>query len=77
MERKEIIWLVSEISALLGDSLSTMQDNLYVWSKDSGDIILNTKKKEIQIVDRLDLDVKTYYALIGFASMKGIAINGL
>ena len=77
MERKEIIWIVSEISALLGDSLSTMQDNLYVWSKDSGDIILNTKKKEIQIVDRLDLDVKTYYALIGFASMKGMTITGL
>lgn len=77
MEKKEIIWLVSEISALLGDSLSTSQDYLYVWSKDSGDIILNTKKKEIEIVDRLDLDVKTYYALIGFASMKGMAITGL
>lgn len=77
MEKKEIIWLVSEISALLGDSLSTSQDYLYVWSKDSGDIILNTKKKEIEIVDCLDLDVKTYYALIGFASMKGISITGL
>ena len=77
MEKKEIIWLVSEISALLGDSLSTSQDYLYVWSKDSGDIILNTKKKEIEIVDRLDLDVKTYYALIGFASIKGMTITGL
>jgi hypothetical protein len=75
MVKKEIIWLVSEISAILGESISNTQENVYVWSKDSGDIILDTKKKEIKIVDRLDLDVKTYYAIIGFASIKGMIIT--
>jgi hypothetical protein len=75
MVKKEIIWLVSEISAILGESISNTQENVYVWSKDSGDIILDTKKKEIKIVDRLDLDVKTYYAIIGFASIKDMIIT--
>ncbi len=75
MVKKEIIWLVSEISAILGESISNTQENVYIWCKDSGDIILDTKKKEIKIVDRLDLDVKTYYAIIGFASIKDMIIT--
>lgn len=70
METKDIIWLVSEISALLGEGLATTQGDLYVWVS-KGEIVLDVNNKEIQFIDS-ELDLKTQYALIGLASLRGL-----
>lgn len=81
MKTNDIIWLVSSISAFLGEGLSTTQGELYVWDlKNSygeyeGEIVLDTKEKEIQFVDCSFLDTKTYYALVGLAHTNKLTTN--
>jgi hypothetical protein len=74
MKTNNIIWLVSEISAFLGEGLSTTQGELYVWGITKGEIVLDTKEKEIQFVD-CELDSKTYFAIVGLASSRGLTTN--
>jgi hypothetical protein len=77
MKTNDIIWLVSEISAFVGQGLSTTQGELYVWDlidkndKYKGEVVLDTKNKEIQFVD-YDLDTKTYFAIVGLAFSRGL-----
>ena len=77
MKTNDIIWLVSEISAFIGQGLSTTQGELYVWDVINkkgdydGEIVLNTKEKEIQFVD-CNLDTKTYFAIVGLASSRDL-----
>jgi hypothetical protein len=71
MKMTDTIWLVSEISAFLGEGLSTSQKNLFVWVTDKAEIVLDTDKKEIRFVD-CELDMKTYFAIVGLASSRGL-----
>ncbi len=81
MKTNDIIWLVSSISAFLGEGLSTTQGELYVWDlmnkqgEYEGEIVLNTNDKEIQFVDCSSLDTKTYYALVGLAHSNKLITN--
>ena len=75
----DIIWLVSKITYILGSSMTTEQGELYCWdmwtnNEYSGEIILDVKNREIQIVDCL-LDLKTNYALEGLASITGLKVE--
>ena len=75
----DIIWLVSKITYILGNSMTTEQGKLYSWDiwdnkKYAGEIILDAEKKEIQIIDCF-LDLKTNYALEGLASITGLKVE--
>jgi hypothetical protein len=73
MKTNDIIWAVAQISAFIGQGLSATQGELFVWDiinkkgDYEGEIVLDTKNKEIQFVD-CNLDTKTYFAIVGFAS---------
>ena len=81
MKTNDIIWLVSSISAFLGQGISLTQRELYVWDlmnnqgEYEGEIVLDTKEKEIQFVDCGHLDTKTYYALVGLAHTNKLVTN--
>jgi hypothetical protein len=75
----DIIWLVSKITHIVGESMTTQQGELYCWDfyqkDDESEIILDTEKREIQLVNCVSLDVKTYYALHGLASITGLKVE--
>jgi hypothetical protein len=75
----DIIWLVSKITYILGQSMTTEQGELYCWDfwdkDDESEIILDTKKREIQLVNCISLDIKTHYALVGLASITGLTVE--
>lgn len=75
MEINEIIWIVSEISVILEESLGSVQEDLYIWYKSGGEIILYSEKKEIELLNCIDLDIKTYYALTGLCKNKDIKLS--
>jgi hypothetical protein len=72
METNDLIWLISNISAIIGEGLGAIQKDLYVWYKDDAEIILNYDTKEIVFIDCFNLDYKTYYAIYGLAASKGL-----
>lgn len=77
MKTNDIIWLVSEISAFIGQGLSLTQGDKYVWDiinkkgDYAGEIVLDVKEKEIQFVDS-ELDTKTYFAIVGLAHSRNL-----
>lgn len=74
METNDLIWLISEISAVIGEGLGAIQKDLYVWYKDGGEIILNYETKEIEFINCLNLDFKTHYAICGLSSQRSIKL---
>lgn len=73
METNKIIDLVSQISAFLGEGLSTYMDGVYCWYK-QGEVVLHIENMEIQFVD-CELDMKTYFAIVGLAHTHGLTTN--
>ena len=45
------LWMVSNISAFIGEGISSSMDNLVVWYTDKGEIHLDTEKLEVGLVD--------------------------
>lgn len=74
MRTNDTIWLISEISAIIGEGIGSICDDLYVWYKDDCEIILNVTKQEIEFVNCLNLDFKTHYAICGLSSQRGIKL---
>jgi hypothetical protein len=75
MEDQQLIWLVSEISTILIESLGSTQDELYVWYKGDGEIILDTTNKELKLINCENLDIKTYYSIIGLCKIKELVLT--
>ena len=64
------LWMVSNISAFIGEGISSSMDNLVVWYTDKGEIHLDTEKLEVGLVD-CTMDLKTTYAIQGLAHSNG------
>lgn len=64
------LWMVSNISAFLGDGIATTGPNHISWFTDKGEILVKEKDSEIQFVD-CTLDMKTYFAIVGLAHSNG------
>ena len=75
MEDQQLIWLVSEISTILIESLGSTQDELYVWYKGDGEIILDTTNKELKLINCENLDIKTYYSIIGLCKIRELILT--
>ena len=75
MENQQLIWLVSEISTILIESLGSTQDELYVWYKGDGEIILDTKNKELKLINCENLDIKTYYSIIELCKIRELILT--
>ncbi len=75
MENQQLIWLVSEISTILIESLGSTQDELYVWYKGDGEIILDTTNKELKLINCENLDIKTYYSIIGLCKIRELILT--
>jgi hypothetical protein len=77
MKNKEIIEVVSFISAMTGQSYDTIHSDLSImdWIIGDGAIVYLPEEKEIQFVDNVGLDQKTQFAIIGFCSTKNITTD--
>jgi hypothetical protein len=64
------LWIVSYISAFLGEGIFYSRKDLVVWHTDKGEINLDTKKLEVGFVDST-LDLKTQFAIQGLAHSNG------
>ena len=73
-ENKLNVWMISQISAFLGEQIGVQQGNMVGWypenSKGVMEVHLDFDKKELGFVDSV-LDMKTYYSLVGVAMMAG------
>lgn len=73
-ESKLDVWMISQISAFLGEQIGVQQGNMVGWfpenSKGVMEVNLNFETKELSFVDWLG-DMKTYYALVGVAMIAG------
>lgn len=62
------IWMISNISVFLGESMDTQQgDSVFWFLKNGSQLEIDFKNKEIKFID-WDTDLKTYYSIIGIAS---------
>ena len=66
----ETLWMVSNISAFIGERIGSSMDNLVVWYTDKGEIHLDTEKLEVGLVD-CTMDLKTVFAIQGLAHSNG------
>lgn len=64
------LWMVSNISAFIGEGIGCTMDPLVVWYTDKGEIHLDTEKHEVGFVD-CTMDLKTTYAIQGLAHANG------
>jgi hypothetical protein len=64
------LWMVSNISAFIGEGIGSSMKDLIVWYTDKGEIHLDTKKLEVGFVDST-LDLKTQFAIQGLAHSNG------
>lgn len=73
-ESKLDVWMISQISAFLGEQIGVQQGNMVGWypenCKGVMEVQLDFEKKELGFVDSI-LDMKTYYALVGVAMIAG------
>lgn len=60
--------MVSHISAFLGEGVATSGDGIFSWYTDKGEVTLNGT--EVQFVD-CELDMKTHFAIVGYALTNG------
>lgn len=73
MKNKLDIWMISRISAFLGEQIHIEQGNTvgwYIGGKHLSEVMLDFDKKELGFVDWTG-DDKTYYSLVGVAMMAG------
>jgi hypothetical protein len=68
------VWMVSRVSAFLGESIGSEAENFVSWYVESkkglSTIFLDFEKKELGFVNWLG-DDKTYYSLVGVVMMAG------
>lgn len=69
METKTL-WMVSNISAFLGEGVDTTGTNHISWFTDKGEIVVKENDLEVQFVD-CTLDMKSYFAIVGLAHSNG------
>lgn len=63
------VWMISRVSAFLGQGIDTQMDNFVEWYlNDGSQVCINFNTKEVVFVDWVG-DDKTYYSIVGLASM--------
>ena len=63
------VWMISRVSAFLGQGIDTQMDNFVEWyMNDGSQVAINFNTKEVVFVDWVG-DDKTYYSIVGLASM--------
>ncbi len=73
-ENKLDVWMISQISAFLGEQIGIQQGNMVGWYPENHrgvmEVHLDFDKKELGFVDWVG-DTKTYYSLVGIAMIAG------
>lgn len=65
------VWMISRVSVFLNESIGCTQGNLVEWyMNDGSQVEINFDSKEINFIDWVG-DDKTYYSIVGVASMAG------
>jgi hypothetical protein len=68
------VWMISRVSAFLGQSIDGETENFITWLVETkgeiSTIFLDFEKKELGFVNWIG-DEKTYYSLVGVAMMAG------
>jgi hypothetical protein len=68
-EKQLDLWMISRVSAFLGQGIDTQMDNFVEWyMNDGSQVVINFNTKEVVFVDWVG-DDKTYYSIVGLASM--------
>lgn len=63
------VWMISRVSAFLGQSIATQMNDFVDWIlNDGSQVVINFNTKEVVFVDWVG-DDKTYYSIVGVASM--------
>ena len=69
------IWVISNVSVFLGQSIDTeMGDSVYWYLNDGSEVEIDFDEKEIKFIDWVG-DTKTYFAIVGLASSKNFTTN--
>lgn len=75
-KNKMDVWMISRVSVFLNQSLDCTQGNLVEWYLNCGSqLSINFDTKEILFVDWVVSDDKTYYSIVGVASMAGFTTH--
>jgi hypothetical protein len=62
------IWVISNVSAFLGQGIDTQMGDSVYWYLDNGSQLeIDSNEKEIKFIDWVG-DTKTYFAIVGLAS---------
>ena len=69
------IWVISNVSVFLAQSIDTeMGDSVYWYLNDGSELEIDFDEKEIKFIDWVG-DTKTYFAIVGLASSKSFTTN--
>lgn len=69
------IWVISNVSVFLGQSIDTeMGDSVYWYLNDGSELEIDFDQREIKFIDWVG-DTKTYFAIVGLASSKNFTTN--
>ena len=64
------IWVISNVSAFLGQGIDTQMGDSVYWYLDNGSQLeIDSNEKEIKFIDWVG-DTKTYFAIVGLASSR-------
>lgn len=69
------IWVISNVSVFLGQSIDTeMGDSVYWYLNDGSQLEIDFDEREIKFIDWVG-DTKTYFAIVGLASSYNFTTN--
>jgi hypothetical protein len=69
------IWVISNVSAFLGQGIDTeMGDSVYWYLDNGSQLEIDSNEKEIKFIDWVG-DTKTYFAIVGLASSRNFTTN--
>jgi capsid portal protein len=69
------IWVISNVSAFLGQGIDTQMGDSVYWYLDNGSQLeIDSNEKEIKFIDWVG-DTKTYFAIVGLASSYNFTTN--
>ena len=69
------IWVISNVSAFLGQGIDTQRGDSVYWYLDNGSQLeIDSNEKEIKFIDWVG-DTKTYFAIVGLASSHNFTTN--
>ena len=69
------IWVISNVSAFLGQGIDTQMGDSVYWYLDNGSQLeIDSNEKEIKFIDWVG-DTKTYFAIVGLASSNNFTTN--